>query len=109
MSNPNITSEQALPLMIIALPMTIIAITLSIWGAIKSIQYARKSPKQNSKYFQYNAILSNLFNCGSCICVSTYFIWLTFFPLTSDDFFLAHHSIRLRVATTGKILLYVYE
>ena len=104
----NITSQQALPLMVISLPMAIIAVVLSIWGAIKSVQHSQKTMKKqaNQKYFQYNAILSNLFNCGSCICVTTYMVWLTFYPLTESDFFLTHSSIRLRIGCTGIIRIY---
>ena len=67
----------------------------------QSFQNADETGSRDAKYFQYSAMTSNIFNSVSCICVSTYFIWLTIDPLTDEDVFLTHTSIRLRIATSG--------
>eukprot|EP01084_Bolivina_argentea_P193917 332670_1 len=108
----NITDKQAIPLVIPSVIMALTAVILSIWGLIQSFAYANNNPQANTRYFQINAMLANLFNCVSCICVSTYLMWLSCYPLTDSDFFLTHESIRLRVATTaswyiGKIFLFL--
>eukprot|EP01083_Nonionella_stella_P232391 819869_1 len=97
--NANLTAQQALPLLTGSLLLTMIAIILTVWGSIKSLQSTKNSTNSRTKYFQFNALLSNLFNSVSCICVSIYFLWLTLIPF--NDFFLAHESIRLRIATTA--------
>ena len=97
----HITPNQLLPLLVVSLLMSCIAIFLFIWGGIKSYQAYTQGNQANAKYFQITATFSNLFNCVSCICVSIYFVWLRITPLTEEDFFIIHESIRLRVATTG--------
>ncbi len=109
----NITKQESSILLFISSILTICAIIAVLFGAIKSYLYGKDhKTTDDSKYFNITSVMSNLFNCGCCLCVTVYFVWITWHPLPADLLFVLDESIRMRVATTvswyiGKIFLFL--